>query len=182
MNERTIFALSVVWLALSVLICLQSCIPVYLRAEKSDKGEIVPVVVTVEPRHDAVGREIPLAVAQTQPPPEQRLQKFAPVDAKPADLPVPQTTDYGSILTWILGILAGGGGGWAILASRAVSGLRTALTVAAQHADRMEKAETQQDVDSAKDDTIEQAERMGVTDIIAKARGKPTKKQRRARS
>jgi hypothetical protein len=95
---------------------------------------------------------------------------------------VPQTTDYGSIFTWILGILVGGGGGWAILASRAVSGLKTALAVTAQHADRMEKAETQQDVDDAKDDTIEQAEQMGVADIIAKVRRKPTKKQKRVRS
>ncbi len=74
-----------------------------------------------------------------------------------------------TILT-IVGSLATGAGGIAGIAIPIIAKYRRAITVTAAHADRMENAETQGDVDIAKQVSIAEQAAAGVTAIIEKAR------------
>ncbi len=77
-----------------------------------------------------------------------------------------------SVIAAVVLAAMGGWGGAAALASRAIGKFKTALTLTASHADAMEAAETDADVFKAKDAAIELQKSMGVTGIIAAARGK----------
>lgn len=154
-----------------------------LEARTDAKGQPVPILTSVEPRTDAKGLPIPLPVVQTQPPPEAPRPEFAevserPVYVAPAPLakPVPVATapgfDWQPILA-ILGVVAGAaGGGWGLIAQRAIGTLRTAVISTAAHADRMEHAETEADVDRVKTQSALEQRLLGVFDVIKELRGK----------
>lgn len=163
--------LSFLLLTFALLMCGCS-IPVSVRPEADAAGKPIPVLTAIEPRQDAQGKPIPLAVAETQPAPLQARPEFADVATKAAPLPVPPGFDWTNLLT-ILGVVVGAaGGGWGIIAQRAIGTLKTALTATATHADRMERAETDADVEKAKDQSNLEQRILGVIDVIAKARGK----------
>jgi hypothetical protein len=159
-----------------ILVSLGGCtVPVSVRPETDDKGKQIPALVAIEPREDKAGNPIPVPVAQTQPPPLAQNPAFAPVEAKPNPVPVPPSTDWLSILTTALGVLAGGAGGWVVLAQRTIATLKVAVAETADHGDRMEEAETDEDVKRVKKESIKRQKRLGVKGVIADIRVKPEK-------
>jgi hypothetical protein len=125
------------------------------------------VPVEVRPRETESGKPIPIPVAQTQPPPEQPRSDFADVGAAPAP-----GFDWNLLITALLGVGTVAGGGWAMVASRGAGVLRAAVQAAAMHADRMEHAESLEEVAKMKALSAQEQERAGVRKIIQRARGK----------
>lgn len=174
--RRNVFLAVFAYLSLVLALVLGSgcrlAIPVTLEPGEDAAGKPVPVLMAIEPRKDASGKPIPVPVAQTEPPPVLPLPEFAPVTATPAPIPRPVGVDWVAILATLGGIVGAAGAGWGGLASLAARKLHTALEVTAAHADRMEEAETDEDVARAKVTAQVEQEVKGVRQVIQRARGK----------
>lgn len=161
-------ALSAVLFAFLLTALASGCaVPVHVRPEADAAGKPIPALVAIELRQDAQGRPIPLAVAETQPAPVQPRPEFADVASRAAPLPVPPPPfDWNNALT-ILGVVAGAvGGGWGLLAQRAIGMLKTAVRESADHGDRIERAETEKEIEQVKEDSEKNQKRAGVFTVI----------------
>ncbi len=139
-----------------------------VRQQSDEVGKPIPLSVVVEPRKTQNGEIIPLPVADVR-----SRAGFASPEAAPTPLPKPEPgVDW---LTLLAGIAATVGGGYGVWATRAVTVLKTAVKVASNHADRMEKAESEDEVREAKRLSMLEQEVRGVGDVIADLRGKPKK-------
>lgn len=142
--------------------------PVPVRNAYDEKGKPQPLATVAEPTityavDDSRG-------SATHPAMRTEPDKDA---AKPMPAPKPQPGfDWGALLTGVAGIVGIAGGGWAIWAQRGIALLRTALVLTAQHADRMENAETDEDVRRGKTVAASEQSAAGVRAVIARHRGK----------
>jgi hypothetical protein len=173
---RTIFACG-------LFLLMTACIrfPVEVYNPRDEKGQIQPMATVAEPTTTFPVGSATAADGTTAP--VYRTEAAADARLPP---PPPAPFPWQDVIQVVLGVVLAGGGGWAFLAQRAA---KTALRLAAEHADRLEEvlvegapAETTETTETklerirqlqrAKRELVEKQTAKGVRTLTNKVRGK----------
>jgi len=141
------------WLLIIVGVAMMAgcALPVYVRPEISEANKPIPVAVQ------------PVAPAPAA---------HDPAWADAADKPAAPAFDWGMILAVLGGVAGVAGGGWGVIAQRGIGVLRNAVAATANHADRVEaiNPNDEQMLRLAKMESAAEQDRLGVREVIQSLR------------